>query len=262
MPLTVATDADPLTNAYTLAHLASAAYADAPSDDSSFGKTVFTSARTFGRGDAQGFVCGNETHVVLAFRGTDEITDWITNLNIVMEPGFGGQVHRGFAEALEAVWDDVDSLVGRVRDNGQTLWVTGHSLGGALATLAAKRLTTKPFATVTFGQPRVGDQRFARAYRPELQRFVNNKDVVPTVPLRLVPGAWPPAFYTHVGTLDFFDSRGKLTKKRGELGLMPDLMDALGPLASREAEARALLIDGLRDHKIENYIRCLEKNLP
>ncbi len=262
--LNLETGGDAVANAYTLAHLAEAAYADAPADDSSFQKTVFSTAVTFADVDTetQGFVTANADHLVVAFRGTDQVRDWLTNITARMEAGFGGKVHAGFAAALDSVWADVEEHLSSLRDNGQTVWVTGHSLGGALATLAAKRLAVRPHATMTFGQPRVGDRAFASAFKPVHVRFVNNKDIVPTVPPRFIPGAWPPAFYTHVGDLRFFSARGKLTARRGELGIMPELVELLGPLSNREADARELIIDGMRDHKIGNYIACLAKNLP
>ena len=50
------------------------------------------------------------------------------------------KVHRGFNAALKSVWTDVVAEIRRLRTNNQTIWVTDHSLGGALATLAAARL--------------------------------------------------------------------------------------------------------------------------
>jgi predicted lipase len=256
-------------NAYTLAHLADAAYADAPMTDSSFQKTAFTEAATFSSAltNTHGFIAANAQNVVVAFRGTAQIQDWLTNLAVAMrwDAELGGNVHKGFAGALDSVWNQIQSLLNQLEDADQTIWVTGHSLGGALATLAAKRMAPpfKPFAIYTYGQPRVGDLAFSKAFKLLEFRFVNNRDIVPTVPPRFIPGAFPPAFYTHVGTLEFFDADGNLVLKTGEeLGVFPELLDALGPLADQEMEAKRLIAHGLRDHKLANYIKCLKQALP
>lgn len=259
-------NSDFLHNAFTLAHLSQAAYDDAPDADASFGKTVFDDAETFSTESTFGFVTSNKDHVVLAFRGTDDVKDWISNLTIsvVKVPG-GGKVHQGFAELLDSIWDPVMKKLEKRWAGQQTFWITGHSLGGALATLATKRLPQgwKPFATHTFGQPRVGEQKFAGNYRFNHFRFVNNDDLVPTLPPRIVPVAFPPAFYTHVGNLEFFNDKGKLSARPGdELGVLPSLVETLSSVSDREDEAHDIIVDGIKDHKMTNYIKCLEMNLP
>lgn len=256
-----------LRNAYTLAHLANAAYSDTPQDHASFQETEFDDADTFGDDNTFGFVTSNEEHVVLAFRGTDNLRDWITNLTIavVSGPEWQGRVHKGFADALDFIWVSMRALLKKRWVNGQTFWITGHSLGGALATLATKRLPAgwKPFATHTFGQPRVGEQKFAGNYGFKHHRFVNNDDIVPTLPPRLIPIAFPPGFYTHVGSFEFFNHKGKLAGKTDdELGIFPSLVETLSPIRNREAKAQAMILDGIKDHKMSNYITRLEINLP
>ena len=116
---------------------------------------------------------------VLVFRGTLDIRDWLANLHILpwRWPG-GGFVHGGFAEALDAVWDEIAAALEQVR---VPLFYTGHSLGAALATLAAARMP--PHAVYTFGSPRVGDAGFARHLADvPVYRLVNHCDLVPTVP--------------------------------------------------------------------------------
>jgi hypothetical protein len=255
-------------NAYTLAHLSDAAYDPNPAEHSSFAKTFFREAAPFADTETltQGYVTGNVDHVVVALCGVRDMDDWYTSCSAVMREDVGGKVHRDFAEALDAVWRDVLRLVKSLRKKDQTLWVTGHSLGGALATLATARLVDeglKP-VTVTFGQPRVGDSGFAKAYTATHHRFVNNNDVVPTMPPRTIPG-WlrPPSFYTHVGELKFFDENGRLISKPGqELGVMGRLGRLMGPLMSLENEARRLIIEGMRDNLLKSYLDCLKKNLP
>jgi hypothetical protein len=258
-----------LNNAFTLGHLALAAYSVSPLTDAAMKRTVFANAVTFldPPSGTQGFITADAENVVVAFCGTNDVKDWISNIQFGMRAESGGKAHRGFCTVLDVVWNRIVGTVQNLAGVGRRVWVTGHSLGGALATLAARRLPAalKPFAVHTFGQPRVGDSGFARKYNIKHHRFVNNRDIVPTVPTRLIPGAFPPAFYTHVDTLEYFDKTGKFGVKAGtELGLLPDLQDALSSLstARSEAKAKALILDGVRDHAMRRYLECVEDNLP
>lgn len=142
---------------------------------------------------------GHEAVVELAFRGTVNVDNWITNLKIAAVPcPFGpgiGQVHLGFLSAYESlrqrVMDNVhDGLraLGVQPSSRVLVQTTGHSLGGALATLAAYDLASSwccPTVCVTFGAPRVGDSDFAKSYGSVVGRslrFVNKFDPVPKLP--------------------------------------------------------------------------------
>lgn len=106
-------------------------------------------------------------------------------------PGGTGYVHHGFAEALESVYPAVRDTLAGYRTNGQSVWFTGHSLGGALAMLAGARMYLEEprlaaDGVYTYGQPRTCDRLLATAYnkgfRNRMYRFVNNNDVVPQMP--------------------------------------------------------------------------------
>jgi triacylglycerol lipase len=117
-------------------------------------------------------------HAVLVFRGTNNLRDWYTNLRVAPQSWpAGGSVHAGFAAALQKVWPQVcDNLASL----SLPTFVTGHSLGGALATLAATRVEFA--AAYTFGAPRVGDAAFWRTLRCPVHRVVHDRDIVPTLP--------------------------------------------------------------------------------
>ncbi|KAL9683171.1 hypothetical protein QQ045_014988 [Rhodiola kirilowii] len=153
--------------------------------------------------------------LVVAFRGTEQARwkDLMTDLMLVpagLNPErIGGdfkqevQVHSGFLGAYDSVRTRLESLVklsiGFASDNevnqehNWKVYITGHSLGGALATLLALELSSSQLAkrgaiSVTmynFGSPRVGNRRFAEVYNEKVRdswRVVNHRDIIPTVP--------------------------------------------------------------------------------
>ena len=124
--------------------------------------------------------------VVAAFRGTqpDEWKDVIADANIVLVPWRTGMVHLGFKQAFDVIRPRLDATLARLTP-GRTLWFCGHSLGAALATLAADHYVGT-CGVCTMGSPRVGDPVFARAFDAKLSgrslRYVNRNDLVTRVP--------------------------------------------------------------------------------
>jgi len=125
-------------------------------------------------------------HILTVFRGTDEKADWGDNLRIGRLPHDFGRVHSGFAGALARVECELLAvLTGLLTEKPRKLWIAGHSLGGALATLMATKLVLANASVegvYTFGQPQVGDRKFVRHYNKELgkrtYRVVNHLDAV------------------------------------------------------------------------------------
>src|SRR5262249_24342235 len=114
-------------------------------------------------------------------------------------------MHRGFRRALDQVWDDLETHLDELRS--RPLWLTGHSLGGALATLAAARLATTRGGKglYTFGCPRVGNATFTTTVPHPWHRFVNSNDVVARLP---PPGLF--AGYQHGGVLHYIRTDGRI----------------------------------------------------
>lgn len=176
---------------------------------------------------------------VVVFRGTSELRDWLVNLQVAPTrwPG-GGRVHRGFLRALLRVWRPLRL---RLRQCPGPLFATGHSLGGALATLAGAAL--RPHAIYSFGAPRVGDAAFANALAAPLHRVVHGSDLVPEL---------PPA-----GPLLQFADAGLLHR----LGT-PRASAAAPPLDAALAAERRWFDPPpfLADHSPVNYVTALQRS--
>lgn len=129
---------------------------------------------------ARGFVASRHKVGVLSFAGTEptSLADWLTDLQFFPD---GNQVHEGFAEAFDSVASQLE--FGAV----DTLFITGHSLGAALAAIAATRLSAVDIKAVyVFGMPRVGSAEFVASYGQHLSsrtyRLVYGDDMVPSLP--------------------------------------------------------------------------------
>ncbi len=121
---------------------------------------------------------------VLVFRGTSGFEGWFSNLNALQSIwSEGGMVHTGFRNDFSKLWEDIRPALS---EQNLPVFYTGHSLGGAFATLAASK--RKPDAVYTFGSPKVGDAVFAESVKDiPIYRIVNNKDIVATVPPSVIP---------------------------------------------------------------------------
>ena len=128
---------------------------------------------------------------ILAFRGTQGGGSILQNLKVIRRRSPAGRLHAGFADGYT---DIHDSVVSRLRRNGvKRVWLTGHSLGGALAVVGANRLEEAGFdvaGVVTFGQPMVAmpdlARLLARRFRGRYVAFVNGSDPVPRAVLPYV----------------------------------------------------------------------------
>ena len=145
--------------------------------------------------DTQGFIAVRKSDdglgmAVVSFRGTQQVRDWMTNLRADKIPVYSnsptscktlGHVHKGFNEAFKSVERKIVEQLKDCKDI--PIYITGHSLGGALATLATWYISgDKLAACYTFGAPRVGNDKLLNRFRTPIYRIVNGADPVPFIP--------------------------------------------------------------------------------
>ena len=164
--------------------------------------------------DTQGFVfqkdVGGKYDVYIFFRGTQQIRDWLTDLNAfhTVYP-YGNRnskirVHQGFIKAYKSVRSDIHRILNNIRgDLGQVI-IGGHSLGGALSILCAVDIQynfTDCIECYPSGNPMPGNKAFAESYNsrvPLTFRTYMRKDVVPLMPPKWF-GKYTNGGYTHAG---------------------------------------------------------------
>ena len=201
---------------------------------------------------AQAYVFYNDKDLIISCRGTQpgEMNDVMADLEVFKSDSVTGtKIHQGFKEEVDKIYDVV--LVKVERLVGHKIWVTGHSLGGAMATILAQRLEFTGGHDVdtlyTYGSPRAGGPKFRAWCDKHLkhQRFVNNNDVVPCVPTFF---RW-----RHSGKCHYIKSTGEITN--------------LGRWSSERIRDKGLSLiktifkgrlDLISDHNIDDYIFHLE----
>ena len=218
--------------------------------------------------DTQCFIASTKKVVVIAFRGTQSFGDWMLNIRVLSTGRPYGQVHTGFLRGFEFVQMQLEAELAKFPEH--TLLLTGHSLGGALATIAAAEWAErfKIAAVYTFGQPAVGKGNFAshmdRHYSKKFFRFVNNSDAVAKVP----------PTYAHVGRLLHFDKHGNFiaaaeSTHENTSSMMSDeefarLQESLQDLRSAnrtQGAATESVFTAFSDHRMDKYIGKITKQI-
>lgn len=140
-------------------------------------KANFFTKTTESGASLQAVVAEAGDFVVVAFRGTVGAKDWAVDLQV--EKTAQG-VHRGFSEACDVLLPDIIQLI-----NGKKVLFTGHSLGAALAAVAAMRTRLIcDCSIINFGQPRIGDENAVKLLEGvSWTRYIHGEDVVTKIPL-------------------------------------------------------------------------------
>lgn len=207
--------------------------------------------------DILALILTNDTDRVIAFRGTKDIKNWMIDVDCKFIKEYDSKVHKGFSTALDTIQAKILSSIFSLEAKKLRLWITGHSLGGALAALFAWRFVMtyhyQPFSGVyTFGQPRVGNWNFRNDYNSLTDlcshtfRIIHSADIVPHVPFLF-------GLFRHNKHEIFFndlrvwkEDAPLLWKLKGEIQATFNLMLKLHPA-------------WLDDHYISNYESLFDK---
>ncbi len=209
MPLTEDAFGD-AKNAHYLADACDLAYLPEAEGAPKFLEQLGLTVKLISVSNTQAYVGTDADNLVVAFRGSegpttlDGLKDWfVTNAtNLLIRPegdlsteflaaGVGARWHQGFVNAINDVWEPLFAEVSaKQQEKERCFWITGHSLGGALAMLAAwlfTNKTMKPHQVYTFGAPMVGNkivaEAFGREFGNKISRYSNGPDPVPFLPM-------------------------------------------------------------------------------
>ena len=226
------------------AKIAETTYSNPKDSKNKFKELGYSIVEFFDIDGAQAYLLkGTDAHV-LSFRGTEvtEKSDVLADLKAGknIEP-CGGKVHVGFKGEINKVWPSIQKAL----INIDSLYVTGHSLGAAMATIAASRIQKKVKALITFGSPRVGNAEFVNSVFVAHYRVQNNCDDVTKVPFRVMG-------FRHHG-------QHKYMNFYGEFRTLTPWQRIKDMMRSRiKARAKGQKFIGVFDHLMSNYITKLK----
>lgn len=260
-------------NAYWMAYFSSLAYRKKAENDPTPNTNEilaelkskdpnFLTVEGFNRASSQSIIIEHKDYIVAAFRGTDELVDWLDNIKAFPTQGPLGKVHSGFYNAFLDVWqrEKMWDRIKQLQENGldkikRPLWIAGHSLGGAMATIAAAWLAEQKiplYGVYTYGQPRCGDESFQIAFDSKLGkkffRFQNNNDIVTRIPSRLMG-------YEHVGNFIYITHDQEL---KTDVSFWYQFVDRVGGIVDNIFDGK-ITLDQIKDHELINgYIAGIE----
>jgi len=177
--------------------------------------------------------------IIIAFAGTNDIKDFVYDFAAWKKRTADGRIHSGFLKAFYEL-NDVYAKYMQSYFSDWPIWVTGHSLGGALAMIFAYyyRKVLPIQRVVTFGSPRVGDRRWKKNYNEQTTfptiRYVNDQDIVARLPT---------INYFHTGKSYYFDNQGLHVDKQ-----------------PRSWKILWRRIEGIGDHDMDKYLELMGKH--
>ena len=243
--ITSITNLQPLARSLLFAELSMIAYLPEVEARKAADLLNFHTLIYYDRDGSQAYSFISDHDHVIACRGT-EPNEW-NDLRADLDAATAvaetiGRVHRGFKREVDDIWPILEESL---TSNDKNLWFTGHSLGGAMATICAGRcalshIKSNPIQIYTFGSPRVGNKRYINFVKVDHVRWVNNNDIVTRV-----PPAW--LGYRHTGQEHYISSTGKLAS----LNLIQRRKDAWDGFISGLKNRK---VDHFEDHIIDRYV--------
>jgi hypothetical protein len=214
-----------------------------------FRQAGFTSINLLDYEGAQCYLLSNKDTAVIVFRGTEpkQKSDiWADLKTWKKKSQTKGSIHSGFMGETDKVWESVNKFV---RDNkDKDLYIAGHSLGGAMASVASSRLQQHaPLKmTYTYGSPRVGNSSWRNYQTWSHQRIQNNNDVVTQTPPMLL------GFRHHVPSvyINHYGNIRKLTRWQKTKDMFRGRWRAI---------QKFQFFDGIMDHNMDKYCLKLHK---
>ncbi|MHA2276927.1 MAG: lipase family protein [Candidatus Kariarchaeaceae archaeon] len=207
--------------------------------------------------DTQGFICKDESRLIIAFRGTTSLRDAWTDVQISKKifPRLGffrrvfsirsilkAKAHEGFFRSYLSIREELMELVNsQLKEKEYDIYLTGHSLGGSLATIAAldfARETKMNITNYTFGAPKVGNKRFVKYYNKKVKdtyRVVNDEDPIPSI---------PGFSFKHV-------KNGVLIDEKTTIKINPGLLERMEK--GLESVWNAVTMQTVQEHSSHNY---------
>lgn len=244
---------NPAYAAYVCAYIADKTYLDYDRESNPFEGIGFEVLEFFNKGGAQGYLSKQDNVYVLSFRGTepDQFNDLAADLNALPDDAeAGGFVHDGFQNEVLDIYEDILSALAKhlFDSDAEYFFVTGHSLGAAMATIASSKLQDECHidSLYTFGSPRCGNKKFIESCTFPHYRYVNNNDIVTRVPPVLL-------FYCHHGELMYFNRYGVPVK----YNKWQEICDKLVGIISAWIKLKPF--DGLADHAMGAYVANCKK---
>jgi len=228
------------------ANIAAITYEDPKTSKTKFKTLGYTIVEFFDIENAQAYLLkgSDDTHV-LSFRGTEvtEPSDILADLKAGKNiEAIGGKIHVGFKGEINKLWPAIEKAVSNI----DSLYVAGHSLGAAMATIAAGRMQSKVLALITFGSPRVGNKEYVNSLTVKHYRVQNNCDDVTKVPFRLMG-------FAHHGTHIYMNYYGAFRN----LTPWQQIKDMVRSRVKAYTKGQKFL--GAYDHMMDSYIAKLGK---
>lgn len=215
--------------------------------------------QSFSHNGADAYTLEDAHDFIVVCRGTEvkQFSDVRADLGIARTTIGKLKLHIGFNHYVDHIWENIFAQGKRACWQEKAVWLTGHSLGAAMATILAYRFATHdnlatPKALFTYGSPRVGNRAFVNYTNTlsyEHHRWVNDGDIITKIP-------FAPWFY-HSGTMHHIDAEGYVTPfyERATLG------QRLLNLVKSHGLIRLLWADA-QDHSSDlyrNYLNLAEK---
>ena len=240
--------------AWFFAECSRLAYKNEQTAKKEFGKIGFNTYSFYDTEGAQCHIAKNSDAIIIAFRGTEpkQFSDIKADLMAWKKRSRSvGQVHAGFKGEVDKLWADIRVSLGRKA--GRNIYICGHSLGGAMATICASRLMSEKIkgrveGLYTYGSPKVGGKKYVwnlHVQDLEHYRHVNNNDMVTKVPLWIMG-------YRHYGYLTYINHYGNIRS-------MTSWQRFKDKMRGRwTAIKKFQFFDGIRDHDINKYCKKLK----